>query len=82
VQFYRISGLSVASDIVLPGMIASPSESAHLRALTPRPAVVIIAHRAESLALCDRVLRLQAGRDGDVTSAECGQDRLLTGEIP
>jgi ATP-binding cassette subfamily C protein len=28
----------------------------------PRPTIVMIAHRAESLALCDRVLRLEAGR--------------------
>jgi ATP-binding cassette, subfamily C, bacterial len=33
-----------------------------LRALTPRPTVVMIAHRAESLAFCDRVLSLEAGR--------------------
>jgi len=33
-----------------------------LRALTPRPTIVIIAHRAESLALCDRMLRFDAGR--------------------
>ena len=32
-----------------------------LRALSPRPTIVIIAHRAESLALCDRVLRFDAG---------------------
>lgn len=33
-----------------------------LRALMPRPTIVIIAHRAESLALCDRLLRFEAGR--------------------
>jgi ATP-binding cassette subfamily C protein len=33
-----------------------------LRALKLRPTIVIIAHRAESLALCDRVFRLEAGR--------------------
>lgn len=33
-----------------------------LRALTPRPTVAMIAHRAESLAFCDRVLVLEAGR--------------------
>ena len=33
-----------------------------LRALTPRPAVIAIAHRAETLALCDRVLRMEGGR--------------------
>jgi ATP-binding cassette, subfamily C, bacterial len=30
--------------------------------IRPRPTIVMIAHRAESLALCDRVLRLEAGR--------------------
>ncbi|HEX3440444.1 MAG TPA: ABC transporter ATP-binding protein [Pseudolabrys sp.] len=33
-----------------------------LRNLTPRPTIVVIAHRAESLALCDRLLRFEAGR--------------------
>ena len=33
-----------------------------LRALDPRPTIVIIAHRAESLALCDRVIRIEDGR--------------------
>lgn len=33
-----------------------------LRALAPRPAIVVIAHRAESLALCERVLRFADGR--------------------
>lgn len=33
-----------------------------LRALLPQPVIVIIAHRSESLALCDRVLRMEAGR--------------------
>jgi ATP-binding cassette subfamily C protein len=33
-----------------------------LRALDPRPTIVLIAHRAESLALCDRVLTLEDGR--------------------
>jgi ATP-binding cassette subfamily C protein len=33
-----------------------------LRALMPRPTIVVIAHRAESLALCDRLLRFEAGR--------------------
>lgn len=33
-----------------------------LRALRPRPTIVIIAHRAESLRGCDRVVRLQDGR--------------------
>jgi ATP-binding cassette subfamily C protein len=35
-----------------------------LRALAQRPAIVIIAHRTESLALCDRVLRFDGGRCG------------------
>jgi ATP-binding cassette subfamily C protein len=29
--------------------------------LHPRPTIVLIAHRAESLALCDRILRFEAG---------------------
>ncbi|MGN6570607.1 MAG: ABC transporter ATP-binding protein [Pseudolabrys sp.] len=33
-----------------------------LRALAARPAIVLIAHRAESLALCDRVLTFADGR--------------------
>lgn len=33
-----------------------------LRALSPRPTIVLIAHRAESLALCDRHMRIEAGR--------------------
>jgi ATP-binding cassette subfamily C protein len=32
-----------------------------LSALSPRPTIVMIAHRAESLALCQRVLRLEGG---------------------
>ncbi|MBI5908606.1 MAG: ABC transporter ATP-binding protein [Betaproteobacteria bacterium] len=32
-----------------------------LRALKPQPTIVIIAHRAESLALCDRVFQFDAG---------------------
>jgi ATP-binding cassette subfamily C protein len=31
-------------------------------ALAPRPTIVLIAHRAETLALCDRVIRLEDGR--------------------
>jgi ATP-binding cassette subfamily C protein len=37
-----------------------------LRARAPRLTTVIIAHRAESLMLCDRVLHMQAGRCVDV----------------
>jgi ATP-binding cassette subfamily C protein len=33
-----------------------------LAAITPRPTVVIIAHRDESLANCDRVYRFENGR--------------------
>jgi ATP-binding cassette subfamily C protein len=36
-----------------------------LHALSPRPTIVVIAHRAESLAGCDRVLRFDAGRCAD-----------------
>ena len=32
-----------------------------LRVLSPRPTIVLIAHRAESLALCDRRVRIEAG---------------------
>lgn len=35
---------------------------AALRAQVPRSAMLVIAHRAETLAFCDRVVRLQAGR--------------------
>ena len=35
---------------------------AALRGQVPRPAMLVIAHRAETLAFCDRVVRLQAGR--------------------
>jgi ABC-type transport system involved in cytochrome bd biosynthesis fused ATPase/permease subunit len=30
--------------------------------LNPRPAIVMIAHRDQSLAECDRIVRLQNGR--------------------
>lgn len=33
-----------------------------LKALSPRPAIVMIAHRAESLAVCDRILVMEQGR--------------------
>jgi ATP-binding cassette subfamily C protein len=33
-----------------------------LSALRPRPTIVLIAHRNESLALCDRVIRIEDGR--------------------
>ena len=33
-----------------------------LRAIRPRPTIVLIAHRAESLFLCDRIVRLDHGR--------------------
>ena len=34
---------------------------AHLRALDPRPTIVMIAHRAESLERCDRIIRIDDG---------------------
>ncbi|WP_127092121.1 ATP-binding cassette domain-containing protein [Aquabacter cavernae] len=34
---------------------------AALRALDPRPAILVVAHRAETLALCDRVVTLEQG---------------------
>jgi len=38
--------------------------------LAPRPTIVLIAHRPESLALCRRVLRLEEGRLADAPRAE------------
>ncbi len=40
-----------------------------LRAVVPRSAIVVIAHRPESIALCDRVLRFEAGRCVEDTTA-------------
>lgn len=40
-----------------------------LAALNPRPTIIIIAHRSESLSLCDRVVRLANGRIADGGSA-------------
>jgi ATP-binding cassette subfamily C protein len=34
---------------------------ARLQAIRPRPTIVLVTHRTESLALCDRVLRLDSG---------------------
>ena len=34
---------------------------AQLRGLSPRPTIVTIAHRTESLALCDRIIRIEGG---------------------
>ncbi|PIB92141.1 ABC transporter ATP-binding protein [Caulobacter sp. FWC2] len=34
----------------------------NLRALSPRPTILLIAHRPESFAACDRVVRLESGR--------------------
>lgn len=42
---------------------------ARLRALAPRPAMVVIAHRAETLAMCDRIIRVERG-DVDETPSE------------
>jgi ATP-binding cassette subfamily C protein len=33
-----------------------------LRAIRPRPTIVLIAHRAENLTLCDRIVRIERGR--------------------
>jgi len=49
------------------GAIDVESEAAilaRLKALTPRPTILLIAHRAESLAFCDTVVRL-GGPDGE-----------------
>ncbi len=51
---------------------------ARLRALAPRPTIVVIAHRAESLALCDHVFQLAAGRHVDDAANRRGKDRLMT----
>lgn len=42
---------------------------ARLRALVPRATIVIIAHRPETIALCDRVLHFDAGRCVDDAAA-------------
>jgi ATP-binding cassette subfamily C protein len=42
----------------------------NLRRLRPRPTIVIVAHRAESLALCERMFRFEAGR---CVAAETGE---------
>lgn len=42
-----------------------PAERAilqHLASLSPRPTVLMVAHREQSLALCDRMLSFEAGR--------------------
>jgi ABC-type multidrug transport system fused ATPase/permease subunit len=49
---------------------------ASLRALRPRPTIVIIAHRAESLELCERVFRFEAGRCVNEGTAERGPGRV------
>ena len=46
-----------------------------LRRLRPRPTVVIIAHRVESLALCERVFRFEAGRCVEEGIGERGAQR-------
>jgi ATP-binding cassette subfamily C protein len=46
-----------------------------LRRMSHRPAIVVIAHRLESLTLCDRVIRLEAGRCLD-EAANPALDRL------
>jgi ATP-binding cassette subfamily C protein len=46
-----------------------------LRRLQPRPTIVMIAHRPESLAFCDRILRLEDGRLA--SSAPGGPDRTV-----
>jgi len=52
-----------------------------LSAPHPRPTIVIIAHRAESLALCDRVIRIENGRgvddQGSVPIASIGRIRAV-----
>ena len=47
-----------------------------LAALTPRPTVLMVAHREQSLALCERIIALDAGRllDADLDPAAIKQD--------
>lgn len=47
------SAIDVASEAALLDRLA---------ALDPRPTIVLVAHRAESLARCERVIRLEGGR--------------------
>ena len=46
--------------------------------LRARPAIVIIAHRAESLILCERLFRFEAGRCAENRTAERGRGRVTT----
>jgi ATP-binding cassette, subfamily C, bacterial len=46
-----------------------------LRRLRPRPTIVIVAHRLESLALCERVFRFEAGRCVEEGMTERGSYR-------
>lgn len=48
----------------------------NLKRLRPRPTIVTIAHRTESLALCERVFRFEAGRcaEADITAADAHYD--------
>jgi ATP-binding cassette subfamily C protein len=52
-----------------------------LAALEPRPTIVMIAHRAESMALCDRIVRMQDGRlyDDAPTRRQSQDGSLNTG---
>jgi len=52
------SAIDVASERAIIGK---------LRALNPRPTIVVIAHRAESQAWCDRAIRIEDGRCVDVS---------------
>jgi ATP-binding cassette subfamily C protein len=46
--------------------------------LRARPAIVIIAHRAESLTLCERLFRFEAGHCAENSIAERGRGRVST----
>ena len=48
----------------------------NLLAIEPRPAIVMIAHRSESLARCDRILRLEGGRIAGLDAAVPRKHRL------
>jgi len=45
-----------------------------IAAIRPRPTIVVIAHRSETLALCDRIVRMEDGRihEGDIAAAAPG----------
>ena len=53
-----MAGLRPGQKLLLGGR----RERQAIVGLNPRPTIVMIAHRDESLSFCDRILRLQNGR--------------------